>query len=498
VVAFILQPHARPPARLPAQVRRIVGAAPPRPRQRFFPQCQRCSIRQATALRNNARVLVLHLQAPHYRSEHLAGARGPGRGPRVCGGRGGGEEWSASLRRHPTPPHPIPSHPIPPHPPNPTPGIFVGMRRNVRPLPPPADDGGDGRGGATRSRVPRILNVTPLALTAEAEAPAVAASVASPAWAKAALRGGETGFCVVEEEDDACRGMPSVVDGRGRGGARQQHREAAAFREARDAWYVPPAVGAAASLAAAAAAATAAAPRPGAHLLPGRTSSLAGRRSDSMGGPAPGMLGGLGGGGGGGMLFMQPQGEADVDVAGGAEAAEQRPAARAAAAPAPQPAAARAVPQTARIGGNSSTSSSGSAGSSSGTTAEQARPAAPAPAGRAAAPPPRAPTPDLSASFQQWVPPAPATGAARRAGATAAMAPAKSAPPAVRGAHGYGAAAALPARARESDDALAESDAGSPLRPGRRNPSQQVRGRAPPGRAYALMCVQGSGGREGA
>lgn len=58
------------------QVRELIGLSgrTGKPLQRFYPQCQRCSIKQATAMRSGKRVLVLHLHAPRYRSEHLAGA----------------------------------------------------------------------------------------------------------------------------------------------------------------------------------------------------------------------------------------------------------------------------------------------------------------------------------------------------------------------------------------------------------------------------------------
>eukprot|EP00878_Enallax_costatus_P006778 GHUV01007105.1.p1 GENE.GHUV01007105.1~~GHUV01007105.1.p1 ORF type:complete len:356 (+),score=121.12 GHUV01007105.1:733-1800(+) len=57
------------------KVRDMLGLAgrDGRPLQRFYPQCQKCSIKQATAMRNGKRVLVLHLRAPRYRSEHLSG-----------------------------------------------------------------------------------------------------------------------------------------------------------------------------------------------------------------------------------------------------------------------------------------------------------------------------------------------------------------------------------------------------------------------------------------
>jgi hypothetical protein len=58
-----------------AQVRELIGLSgrTGKPLQRFYPQCQRCSIKQATAMRSGKRVLVLHLHAPRYRSEHMAG-----------------------------------------------------------------------------------------------------------------------------------------------------------------------------------------------------------------------------------------------------------------------------------------------------------------------------------------------------------------------------------------------------------------------------------------
>jgi hypothetical protein len=59
------------------QVRELIGLAgrTGKPLQRFYPQCQRCSIKQATAMRSGKRVLVLHLHAPRYRSEHMAGGQ---------------------------------------------------------------------------------------------------------------------------------------------------------------------------------------------------------------------------------------------------------------------------------------------------------------------------------------------------------------------------------------------------------------------------------------
>jgi hypothetical protein len=61
-----------------AQVRELIGLSgrTGKPLQRFYPQCQRCSIKQATAMRSGKRVLVLHLHAPRYRSEHMAGGQG--------------------------------------------------------------------------------------------------------------------------------------------------------------------------------------------------------------------------------------------------------------------------------------------------------------------------------------------------------------------------------------------------------------------------------------
>ncbi|WIA17091.1 hypothetical protein OEZ85_013990 [Tetradesmus obliquus] len=58
-----------------SKVRELIGLSgrTGKPLQRFYPQCQRCSIKQATAMRSGKRVLVLHLHAPRYRSEHLAG-----------------------------------------------------------------------------------------------------------------------------------------------------------------------------------------------------------------------------------------------------------------------------------------------------------------------------------------------------------------------------------------------------------------------------------------
>jgi hypothetical protein len=62
-----------------AQVAEVVGGAGGRgrgrgPLQRFYPQCQRCSIKQAGAVRNGKRVLVLHLTWPRRgRGEQLAG-----------------------------------------------------------------------------------------------------------------------------------------------------------------------------------------------------------------------------------------------------------------------------------------------------------------------------------------------------------------------------------------------------------------------------------------
>lgn len=61
------------------KVAEVVGGAGGRgrgrgPLQRFYPQCQRCSIKQAGAVRNGKRVLVLHLTWPRRgRGEQLAG-----------------------------------------------------------------------------------------------------------------------------------------------------------------------------------------------------------------------------------------------------------------------------------------------------------------------------------------------------------------------------------------------------------------------------------------
>jgi hypothetical protein len=58
----------------PRQVRSLFGPSHPlRCPQRFYPQCQRCSIRQAVAMRRGRRTLVLHMHVPRHRLEHLAG-----------------------------------------------------------------------------------------------------------------------------------------------------------------------------------------------------------------------------------------------------------------------------------------------------------------------------------------------------------------------------------------------------------------------------------------
>lgn len=66
------------------------------PLQRFYPQCQRCSIKQAGAVRNGKRVLVLHLTWPRRgRGEQLAGgAEGVG-GRQGDRGLWGKARWSA-------------------------------------------------------------------------------------------------------------------------------------------------------------------------------------------------------------------------------------------------------------------------------------------------------------------------------------------------------------------------------------------------------------------
>lgn len=57
----------------------MVGGRKRGPLQRFYPQCQRCSIKQATAVRNGKRVLVLHLHWPRLnRGDTLAGGAGAG------------------------------------------------------------------------------------------------------------------------------------------------------------------------------------------------------------------------------------------------------------------------------------------------------------------------------------------------------------------------------------------------------------------------------------
>lgn len=74
-----------------AQVAEVVGAGGRGrrgPLQRFYPQCQRCSIKQAGAVRNGKRVLVLHLTWPRRgRGEQLAG------GAEGVGGRQGDRGW---------------------------------------------------------------------------------------------------------------------------------------------------------------------------------------------------------------------------------------------------------------------------------------------------------------------------------------------------------------------------------------------------------------------
>lgn len=63
----------------PVQVAEVLGGGRGKrgPAQRFYPQCQRCSIKQASAVRNGKRVLVLHLHWPRRgRGEHLSGESG--------------------------------------------------------------------------------------------------------------------------------------------------------------------------------------------------------------------------------------------------------------------------------------------------------------------------------------------------------------------------------------------------------------------------------------
>jgi hypothetical protein len=86
------------------------------PRQRFFPQCQRCSLKQAAALRLGRRALVLHMRLPRHRVEHLA-------------------------------------------------GVFAALRRNVPAyLPPPAPRGGASRGrGRARAEADEALGLELLA-----------------------------------------------------------------------------------------------------------------------------------------------------------------------------------------------------------------------------------------------------------------------------------------------------------------------------------------------
>ncbi|KAI8468344.1 MAG: hypothetical protein J3K34DRAFT_523049 [Monoraphidium minutum] len=55
------------------QVRALTGATKGAVRQRYFPQCQSCSIKQATTLRHGKRVLVVHVHIPRHRSDRLTG-----------------------------------------------------------------------------------------------------------------------------------------------------------------------------------------------------------------------------------------------------------------------------------------------------------------------------------------------------------------------------------------------------------------------------------------
>eukprot|EP00877_Chromochloris_zofingiensis_P002503 jgi/Chrzof1/12253/Cz06g27090.t1 len=70
-------------------------------RQRFYPQCQRCSIKQSAAIKHGKRVLVLHLHSPKYRTEHLAGLLvglrhnvPPMQPPSYTGGKGNRQRWN--------------------------------------------------------------------------------------------------------------------------------------------------------------------------------------------------------------------------------------------------------------------------------------------------------------------------------------------------------------------------------------------------------------------
>ncbi|GBF99262.1 hypothetical protein Rsub_11787 [Raphidocelis subcapitata] len=82
------------------QVRALAGHAPPRIRQRFYPQCQRCSYKQASALRHGRRVLVLHVRLPRQRVEHLAGVFvGLRHGAPALEPRGGDAGCGAARRR---------------------------------------------------------------------------------------------------------------------------------------------------------------------------------------------------------------------------------------------------------------------------------------------------------------------------------------------------------------------------------------------------------------
>ncbi|GBF88397.1 hypothetical protein Rsub_01109 [Raphidocelis subcapitata] len=166
------------------QVRALTGAKVPRVRQRFYPQCQRCSIKQATALRNGVRVLVVHLSAPRYRAEHLT-------------------------------------------------GVFVGMRHSVPALaPPPGNGGGGGARGskseAAAARGPRIVNILPF--TALAEAPASAAAAAGGALEAA----GPPASVGAEEMGGWCRpGLEAAAAAASAGDAPMPHADSASAAPAR-------------------------------------------------------------------------------------------------------------------------------------------------------------------------------------------------------------------------------------------------------------------------
>jgi hypothetical protein len=172
------------------QVRLLAGASSGRTRQRFYPQCQRCSIKQATALRNNARVLVLHLATPRYRSEQLAGAWGI---------RDFGNTHLGTLlhTNQPlsNPPDVVCTKPNRPHILSP-PGVFVGMRHNVPPYVPPSD------GGAGLRPSSRVRIINPIGLTADAGPPGLMSLAAA----------GSLGACSSASEIDYCYGLPEITD----------------------------------------------------------------------------------------------------------------------------------------------------------------------------------------------------------------------------------------------------------------------------------------------